>query len=182
MRRSRTHSRWRRKKRAKEQSKADAGDADASAACARHNAGYWHAEVHGRERSEMTRLAAWSTAARTRHMRAVYLPAEQRVDNYITSLPREVRRFDAINTGDTGVVIPMNLVRVINTIRKRYGLYSRQFAFRLFPVRGGTASWITESTVAPRQDIGVEAVIFAYNMLEMRIAQTFLFYPLYRGI
>jgi HK97 family phage major capsid protein len=107
------------------------------------------------------------------------------VDNYISSLPREVRAgFDAINTGDTGVVIPMNLVReVINTIRKRYGnLYSRVRKLSLpggvkFPVGAleATASWITESTVAPRQDIGdVEAVIFAYNTLEMRIAQTFL--------
>lgn len=119
--------------------------------------------------------------------RGVPIPAElrQRVDNYIGSLPREVRSgFDAINTGDTGVVIPMNLVReVINTIRKRYGnLYSRVRKLALpggvkFPVGAleAEAHWITESTVSPRQAIGdVEAVIFAYNQLELRIAQTFL--------
>lgn len=119
--------------------------------------------------------------------RGVPVPAElrQRVDNYINSLPREVRSgFDAINTGDTGVIIPMNLVReIINTIRKRYGnLYSRVRKLSLpggvkFPIGAleAEAHWITESTVSPRQGIGdVGAVIFAYNTLELRVAQTFL--------
>ena len=158
-----------------------------------HNAGIAASFAQGtkitdaRSEDDPTCSMEYRKAYKAYVQRGVPIPAEmrQRVDNYISSLPREVRSgFDAINTGDTGVVIPMNLVReVINTIRKRYGnLYSRVRKMSLpggvkFPVGAleATASWITESTVAPRQDIGdVEAVIFAYNTLELRIAQTFL--------
>ena len=188
-------------KRAKEQIKADdtAGDVPDSLqqppiGAERHNAGivgsYAQKCAQGvseRSDDDPTCSMEYRSAYKAYVQRGVPIPAElrQRVDNYISSLPREVRSgFDAINTGDTGVVIPMNLVRdVINTIRKRYGnLYSRVRKMSLpggvkFPIGAleATASWITESTVAPRQDIGdVETVIFAYNMLEMRIAQTFL--------
>lgn len=188
-------------KRAKEQNKADdtAGDVPESrqqppVGAVRHNAdivgSYAQKGAQGvseRSDDDPTCSMEYRMAYKAYVQRGVPIPAEmrQRVDNYINSLPREVRAgFDAINTGDTGVVIPMNLVReVINTIRKRYGnLYSRVRKLSLpggvkFPVGAleATASWITESTVAPRQDIGdVDAVIFSYNMLEMRIAQTFL--------
>ena len=143
--------------------------------------------VQERDSDDPTCSMEYRMAYKAYVQRGVPIPSElrQRVENYISSLPREIRSgYDAINTGDTGVVIPMNLIReIINTVRKRYGnLYSRVRKTALpggvkFPVGAleAEAHWITESTVSPRQNIGeVDAVIFAYHTLELRVAQTFL--------
>lgn len=100
------------------------------------------------------------------------------------SLPTHQRAGDAINTGNTGAVIPVTVMReVINTIRKRYGnLYSKVTKLAVpgaveFPVGELQASfsWITETTVSPEQEIGsVASISFNYYTAELRIAQTFL--------
>ena len=100
------------------------------------------------------------------------------------TLPKEQRAGDAINTGNTGAVIPVTVMReVINTIRKRYGnLYSKVTKLSVqgaveFPIGELQAEfkWITESTVSPEQEIGpVGTISFKYHTLELRIAQTFL--------
>lgn len=100
-----------------------------------------------------------------------------------TPMPAEIRG-EAIDTGDTGAVIPMTVMNeVVNTVRKRYGnLYAK---VRKISVRGGVEipivalsakfKWIGEKTVSPRQDIGpVGKVTFSYHTAEIRIAQTFL--------
>lgn len=100
-----------------------------------------------------------------------------------TEIPAEFRAA-AVNTGDTGAAIPVTVMNeVINTVRKRYGnLYSK---VRKMSVPGGvkipigslqaTFKWITEKTVSPRQKVGdLGSVIFGYNAIEIRIAQTFL--------
>ena len=93
-------------------------------------------------------------------------------------------RAEAINTGNTGAVIPVTVMReVINTLRKRYGnLYSKVTKLAVqgavdFPIGELQADfhWITESTVSPEQEIGpVGTVSFKYHTAEIRIAQTFL--------
>lgn len=96
----------------------------------------------------------------------------------------ESRAGDAINTGNTGAVIPVTIVRqIINTFRKKYGnLYSK---VRKLNVQGGvefpvgeldaTFHWITEKTVSPEQELGpVAAVSFKYHVAEIRVSQTFL--------
>ena len=96
----------------------------------------------------------------------------------------ESRAGDAINTGNTGAVIPVTIVRqIINTFRKKYGnLYSK---VRKLNVQGGvefpvgeldaTFHWITEKTVSPEQELGaVGAVSFKYHVAEIRVSQTFL--------
>ena len=118
--------------------------------------------------------------------RGIAIPAElmQKVANYRASLPAEVRAGDTINTGNTGAVIPVTVMReVINTVRKRYGnLYSKVTKLAVpgavdFPIGELQADfhWITESTVSPEQEIGpVGTISFKYNTAEIRIAQTFL--------
>ena len=118
--------------------------------------------------------------------RGAAIPAElmDRVANYRASLPAEVRAGDTINTGNTGAVIPVTVMReVINTVRKRYGnLYSKVTKLAVpgavdFPIGELQADfhWITESTVSPEQEIGpVGTISFKYNTAEIRIAQTFL--------
>jgi HK97 family phage major capsid protein len=96
----------------------------------------------------------------------------------------EYRAGEAINTGNTGAVIPVTVMReVINTLRKRYGnLYSKVTKLAVqgavdFPIGELQADfhWITESTVSPEQEIGpVGTVSFKYHTAEIRIAQTFL--------
>ena len=163
------------------------------AGAVQHNAGIAASFAQGtkitdaRSDSNPTESMEYRRAYMNYVQRGVPIPAElrQRVDNYINSLPVEARAgYDAINTNDTGAVIPMNLVReIINTNRKRYGnLYSRVRKTSLpggvkFPVGAfeAEAHWINESTVSPRQSIGsAEDVMFAYHVLELRIAQTFL--------
>ena len=96
----------------------------------------------------------------------------------------ESRAGDAINTGNTGAVIPVTIVRqVINTFKKKYGnLYSKVRKLNVqggveFPVGELDASfhWITEKTVSPEQELGaVGAVSFKYHVAEIRVSQTFL--------
>ena len=100
-----------------------------------------------------------------------------------TPIPAELRG-EAINTGDTGVAIPMTVMNeVINTVRKRYGnLYSKVRKISVpggikIPVGALSASfkWISEATVSPRQKAGdLGDVTFTYNAAEIRVAQTFL--------
>lgn len=166
---------------------------DVPADAVRHNAGIAASFAQGtkitdaRSDDDPTCSMEYRMAYKAYVQRGVPIPAEmrQRVNNYINSLPVEARAgYDAININDTGAVIPMNLVNeIINTVRKRYGnLYSRVRKTELpggvrFPVGAleAEAHWINESTVSPRQDIGsVNDVMFAYHMLELRVAQTFL--------
>jgi len=101
-----------------------------------------------------------------------------------TPIPAQFRNGETITTQDTGAAIPWTVMNeVINTVRKRYGnLYSK---VRKISVRGGveypvgalqaTFKWINESTVSPRQKIGVLGkVIFQYHVGEIRVSQTFL--------
>lgn len=101
-----------------------------------------------------------------------------------TGAPIEARAGVAVSTADTGAAIPLTVMReVINTVRKRYGNLYRKV--RKLNVQGGvqipvgalqaTFKWINESTVSPRQKAGdLGRVVFGYNTLEIRIAQTFL--------
>ena len=101
-----------------------------------------------------------------------------------TGAPIEARAGVAASTADTGAAIPLTVMReVINTVRKRYGNLYRKV--RKVNVQGGvqisvgalqaTFKWINESTVSPRQKAGdLGHVVFGYNTLEIRIAQTFL--------
>ena len=101
-----------------------------------------------------------------------------------TGTPIEARAGVAASTADTGAAIPLTVMReVINTVRKRYGNLYRKV--RKLNVQGGvqipvgalqaTFKWINESTVSPRQKAGdLGRVVFGYNTLEIRIAQTFL--------
>lgn len=118
--------------------------------------------------------------------RGVKLTADMvaKLNAYRDSLPAEQRDNVPISTVDTAPAIPITIVNeVINTVRKRYGnLYNK---VRKMSVAGGVRipvgaleadfSWISESTVAPRQGVGaLEDITFAYNVAEIRIAQTFL--------
>lgn len=101
-----------------------------------------------------------------------------------TGAPIEARAGVAASTADTGAAIPLTVMReVINTVRKRYGNLYRKV--RKLNVQGGvqipvgalqaTFKWINESTVSPRQKAGeLGKVVFGYNTIEIRIAQTFL--------
>lgn len=121
--------------------------------------------------------------------RGTPIPAEMqaRVDEYKRANPAQYRS-ETINTGNTGAVIPLTVMReVINTNRKRYGnLYDRVTKMSIpggveFPIGDLDADfkWITESTVSDNQDIGaVGKVSFAYHVAEIRIAQSFLSYVL----
>lgn len=89
------------------------------------------------------------------------------------------------NTNTLGATIPTTtLNEFINEIRKVYGnLYAK---VRKLNIRGGvkvpiselqaTFKWITEDTVAPREDGGKinQYVEFGYNMAEIRVSQTLL--------
>ena len=89
------------------------------------------------------------------------------------------------NTTTLGATIPTTVLNeFINEIRKRYGnLYAK---VRKLNIQGAvkvpiaelqaTFKWITEDTVAPRQDGGNinQFVEFSYNMCEIRVSQTLL--------
>lgn len=102
----------------------------------------------------------------------------------VADLPREQRAGDVINTGNTGAVIPVTVMReVINTVRKRYGnLYSKVRKLAVpgaveYPIGELEADfhWISEGTVSSEQEIGsVGTISFKYHTAEIRIAQTFL--------
>lgn len=128
----------------------------------------------------------YRTAFMRYFQRGIAIPddLQARVSSFMETLPKEQRAGDAINTGNTGAVIPVTVMReVINTIRKRYGnLYSKVTKLSVqgaveFPIGELQAEfkWITESTVSPEQEIGpVGTISFKYHTLELRIAQTFL--------
>lgn len=103
-----------------------------------------------------------------------------------TAIPERFVKRDAMaaNTETLGATIPTTVINeFINEIQKKYGnLYAK---VRKLNVPGGvdfpigklqaTAKWINESTVSPRQDAGdFTPVKFAYNTLEIRVAQTLL--------
>ena len=89
------------------------------------------------------------------------------------------------NTNTLGATIPTTVLNeFINLIRKRYGnLYNK---VRKLNVKGAvkipiselqaTFKWISESTVAPREDGGEikDFVEFSYNTAEIRVSQTLL--------
>lgn len=89
------------------------------------------------------------------------------------------------NTQGLGATIPTTVLNeFINEVRKVYGnLFSK---VRKLNIKGGvkvpianlqaTFKWITEDTVAPREDGGKinEVVEFSFNMAEIRVSQTLL--------
>lgn len=89
------------------------------------------------------------------------------------------------NTTQLGATIPTTILNeFINLIRVRYGnLYSK---VRKMNIKGAVKvpiaelqaqfKWVTETTVAPREDGGniKEFVMFEYNMAEIRVSQTLL--------
>lgn len=89
------------------------------------------------------------------------------------------------NTNGLGATIPTTtLNEFINEIRKVYGnLYSKVRKLNIpgavkVPIAElqATFKWITEDTVAPREDGGNinQFVMFEYNMAEIRVSQTLL--------
>lgn len=89
------------------------------------------------------------------------------------------------NTTQLGATIPTTILNeFINLIRVRYGnLYSKVRKLNIkgavkVPIAELQASfkWITETTVAPREDGGKikDFVEFSYNMAEIRVSQTLL--------
>ena len=97
--------------------------------------------------------------------RGIAIPEDmqKRVSAVMADMPHEMRAGDAINTGNTGAVIPVTVMReVINTVRKRYGnLYSKVTKMAVqgavdFPIGDldGDFSWVTEDTVSPEKSIG----------------------------
>lgn len=103
------------------------------------------------------------------------------------AIPESLLKRDttAANTTSLGATIPTTVLNeFINEVRKVYGnLYAKvrklniQGAVKV-PIAQLQASfkWISESTVAPREDGGTinEFVMFEYNMAEIRVAQTLL--------
>lgn len=104
-----------------------------------------------------------------------------------TPIPENLIKRDGMvqNTVNLGATIPTTVLNeFINEIRLVYGnLYSK---VRKLNIQGAvkvpiaelqaTFKWITEDTVAPREDGGKinEYVEFSYNMAEIRVAQTLL--------
>lgn len=102
-------------------------------------------------------------------------------------IPENLTKRDTMteNTTQLGATIPTTILNeFINEIRKVYGnLYTK---VRKLNIKGAvkvpiaelqaTFKWITESTVAPREDAGTinDFVEFSYNMAEIRVAQTLL--------
>lgn len=92
---------------------------------------------------------------------------------------------NSANTNTLGATIPTTVLNeFINEIRKVYGnLYAK---VRKLNIQGAvkvpiaqlqaTFKWITEDTVAPREDGGQikDYVMFEYNMAEIRVSQTLL--------
>ena len=89
------------------------------------------------------------------------------------------------NTNTLGATIPTTVLNeFINLIRKRYGnLYQKVRKLNIpgavkVPISElqATFKWVTEDTVAPRQDGGEinKFVMFEYNMAEIRVSQTLL--------
>lgn len=104
-----------------------------------------------------------------------------------TAIPAKFTQRDGspANTDSLGATIPTTVLNeFINLIRKRYGnLYAK---VRKLNIKGAvkvpiselqaTFKWVTEDTVAPREDGGKikDFVEFSYNMAEIRVSQTLL--------
>ena len=104
-----------------------------------------------------------------------------------TPIPAQFTQRDGspANTDTLGATIPTTVLNeFINLIRVRYGnLYSK---VRKLNIKGAvkvpiaelqaTFKWITEDTVAPREDGGQikDFVEFSYNMAEIRVSQSLL--------
>ena len=104
-----------------------------------------------------------------------------------TPIPAQFTQRDGspANTDTLGATIPTTVLNeFINLIRVRYGnLYSK---VRKLNIKGAvkvpiaelqaTFKWITEDTVAPREDGGKikDFVEFSYNMAEIRVSQSLL--------
>ena len=104
-----------------------------------------------------------------------------------TVIPANLAQRDGspANTNTLGATIPTTVLNeFINLIRKRYGnLYAK---VRKLNIKGAvkvpiaelqaTFKWVTEDTVAPREDGGKikDFVEFSYNMAEIRVSQTLL--------
>ena len=148
----------------------------------------YNAPVVAQARSDENPLgsAEYRQAFRNYIQRGIGISDEMRakINDFRTTLPAEMRDAMPISTADTAPAIPLTVMNeVINTVRKRYGnLYSK---VRKLSVAGGVDipvgalqadfSWISESTAAPRQNIGeLDTISFRYNVAEIRIAQTFL--------
>lgn len=128
----------------------------------------------------------YRTAFKNYFQRGVPIPADlrQKVDNYIASMPNELRAGNAVSTDDHGVIIPNTVMQqIINTVRTSYGnIYNKVRKISVpggveFPIGDLNADfhWITESTVSPEQEVGeIDAISFRYHIAELRIAQTFL--------
>ena len=104
-----------------------------------------------------------------------------------TPIPESLYQRDGMpaNTNALGATIPTTVLNeFINLIRKRYGnLYAKVRKLNIpgavkVPISElqATFKWITEDTVAPRQDGGEinKFVMFEYNMAEIRVSQTLL--------
>lgn len=139
-------------------------------------------------RSDENPLASmeYRQAFRAFVQRGAAIPMELRnkISAYAATLPAEMRDALPITTMDTAPAIPMTVMNeVINTVRKRYGNLYRKT--RKLSIGGGVRvpvgalqadfSWISESTVAPREGVGdLTGITFTYNVAELRIAQSFL--------
>ena len=104
-----------------------------------------------------------------------------------TEIPANLYQRDGMpaNTNTLGATIPTTVLNeFINEIRKVHGnLYYKVRKLNIkgavkFPIAElqATFKWITEDTVAPRQDGGKinQFVEFSYNMCEIRVSQTLL--------
>jgi len=104
-----------------------------------------------------------------------------------TEIPANLYQRDGMpaNTNTLGATIPTTVLNeFINEIRKRYGnLYAKVRKLNIpgavkVPIAElqATFKWVTEDTVAPRQDGGEinKFVEFSYNVAEIRVSQTLL--------
>lgn len=100
-------------------------------------------------------------------------------------IPAELRAGTPANTDTLGATIPLTVMNeFINEIKVRYGnLYNKCRKLNIqgslkFPISRLMANfkWVTESTVAPKEDAGTikDYVQFDYNLAEIRVAQTLL--------
>lgn len=134
-------------------------------------------------------LASFNTSAEKRDNKDIYASYEYRMafKEYAqkgTQIPLELRA-DAANTTTLGATIPTTVLNeFINEIKLKYGnLYNK---VRKLNIAGNlrvpiaklqaTFKWVSESTVAPRQDGGTydDYVEFSANTAELRVSQTLL--------
>jgi len=143
--------------------------------------------VNGQVRGSFTQSQAQSTENSDPYSTLEYRQAFMRYAQKGTPIPENLVQRDGMpaNTTQLGATIPTTtLNEFINEVRKVYGnLYAK---VRKLNIQGAvkvpiaqlqaTFKWITEDTVAPREDGGTinEYVEFSYNMAEIRVSQTLL--------